>query len=220
MFNGSSVADLELEVVERADGWECDLRFRTDLYEEATAARLLGHYITLLESIALNPDELVGRMQLLTPGERAQILVDFNGPARELPGLLQIHELIREQAAKTPHAVAVQCETAELTYEELDRQSNALAHDLRSRGVAPGNLVGICMERSLEMVVSLLGILKSGAAFVPFDPEYPRDRLASCWLTPSLFCCWRIRTGASLLGGRDCRGRACGFGVCARARAC
>jgi amino acid adenylation domain-containing protein len=202
-FNGSSAAGFELEVVERVGGWECDLRFRTDLYEEATAARLLGHYLTLLESIALSPDELVGRIQLLTESERSQILVDFNGPVCELPPVLRIHELIREQAGKTPLAVAVSCEDGELTYDELDRQANAVAHDLRSRGVAPGSLVGICMERSLEMVVSLLAVLKSGAAFVPFDTDYPPDRLTYMLADTRPVLLLADQTGVSLLGAHD-----------------
>jgi amino acid adenylation domain-containing protein len=177
-FNGSSITDLDLEVVECAGGWDCDLRFRTDLFEEATARRLLGHYVTLLESIARNPDELVGQLQLLTPNERRQILVDFNGPVRELPQILRLDSLFTDQCARTPHAVAVTSENDEITYEQLEDRANALAHDLRSRGVARGNLVGICMERSVEMIVSLFAILKCGAAFVPFETDHPSDRLA------------------------------------------
>ncbi|MEP6905772.1 MAG: condensation domain-containing protein, partial [Gemmatimonadales bacterium] len=101
-FTGSSVADLELEVVEDVAGWKCDLRFRTDLYEEATARRLLGHYVTLLESIAWNPDERVGRLRLLTQGERSCILSGFNNRVFELPEVLEIHGLVETQAAKTP----------------------------------------------------------------------------------------------------------------------
>jgi amino acid adenylation domain-containing protein len=203
MFNGSSVADLELEVVERDEGWKCDLRFRTDLYEEATAARLLGHYLTLLESIALNPDEAVGRLQLLTSDERSRILVDFNGPVCDLPQVLRIDELIREQAGKTPLAVAVSSEESELTYDELDRQANAVAHDLRARGVTNGDLIGICMERSVATVVSLLAVLKCGAAFVPFETEHPRDRLAYMLADAQPVLLLADRTGLSLLGAHD-----------------
>jgi amino acid adenylation domain-containing protein len=199
-FNGSSVTDLELEVVEGVGGWKCDLRFRTDLYEEATAARLLGHYLVLLESITRNPDELVGCLQLLTPGERSQILIDFSGAESAPPRVLQIHELIREQVRKTPHAVAVRCNDGELTYEELEGQANAVAHDLRSRGVMPGNLVGVCMERSLEMVVSLLGILKAGGAFVPLDPDYPQGRLVRMLADARPVILLADQAGASLLG--------------------
>lgn len=202
-FNASSVADLELEVVEKAGGWECVLNFRTALYEEATAARLLGHYHTLLESIALNPDEVVGRLQLLTGSERSQILVDFNGPVRELPQVLRIDELISEQAVKTPDAVAVSSENGEATYEEVDSQANALAHDLRSRGVADGDLVGICMERSVEMVVSLLAALKCGAAFVPFETDHPTDRLAHMLADIQPVVVLADCAGVSRLGAHD-----------------
>jgi len=199
-FNGSSVADLELEVVEDVDGWKCDLRFRTDLYEEGTARRLLGHYVSLLESIAKNPDERVGQLRLLTQSERSRILSDFNSRVSELPEILEIHGLIQGQAVKTPHGAAVRCETGELTYDQLDRKANAVAHDLRSRGVAPGNLVGVCMQRSPEMVVALLGILKSGAAFVPFDPDYPRERLTRMLADARPVILLADRAGASLLG--------------------
>ena len=202
-FNGSSVADLELEVVERLGSWKCDLRFRTDLYEEATVERLLGHYRTLLESIARNPDAHVGRLQLLTESERRQILVEFSGAESAPPPVLQIHEMIREQVKKTPSAVAVRSQDGELTYEDLDTLANAVAHDLCSRGVVPGNLVGVCMERSLEMVVSLLGILKAGAAFVPFDPEYPQGRLVRMLADARPVILLADQAGASLLGAEN-----------------
>ena len=177
-FNGSCLTDLDLEVVERDDGWKCDLRFRTDLYEPTTAERLLGHYLTLLESIAMNPDELVGRLHLLTPSERHEILVDFNGPVRALPPVLRIDDMFAQQARRTPLAIAVSSETGDLTYAELEHHSNAFARDLRARGVGQGSFVGVCMERSVEMVVSLMAILKCGGAFVPLDPEYPSARLS------------------------------------------
>ena len=121
----------------------------------------------------------------------------------ELPEVLEIHGLIQAQAAKTPRAVAVQCEAGALTYDQLDKKANAVAQDLRSRGVAPGNLVGICMERSLEMVVALLGILKSGGAFVPFDPDYPRERLTRMLADAKPVILLADETGASLLGEHD-----------------
>jgi amino acid adenylation domain-containing protein len=202
-FNGSSVTDLDLEVVERGGGWECDLRFRTELFEEATARRLLGHYLTLLESIAANPDEVVGHLQLMTPNERHQILVDFNGPVRDLPHVLRIDELISEQAAKSPHAIAVASENAELTYGALEHQANALAHDLRSRGVANGDFVGICMDRSVEVVVSLLAVLKCGAAFVPFETDHPAERLAHMLADIKPVVVLADPTGASRLSASD-----------------
>src|SRR5258708_11531678 len=121
-FNGGSVADLDLEVEENAGAWNCELIFRTDLFEESTAARLLGHYVTLLESIARNPDELTGRLQLLTQNERAQILKDSRGPVRELP-VLRIEDLISTQAAKTPRAMAVTTKGRAFTYGELERHA-------------------------------------------------------------------------------------------------
>src|SRR5687768_12887190 len=178
IFNGASVAELELEVREEISGWECALRFRSDMYDKGTAERLLGHYGTLLRSIAANPDEACGRLRLLTETERRQLLVDFRGPARQFPPVSLIHKLMAEQALRTPHRTAVSANAGRLTYAELDAKTNAVAHELVSRGVEPGDFVGIAMERSIEMIVALIAILKSGAAIVPFDLDYPIDRLA------------------------------------------
>jgi amino acid adenylation domain-containing protein len=175
---GGAITDLELEVAERGEEWQCDLTFRTDLYEKATADRLLGHYVTLLRSIAAHPDEKAGRLSLLTRDEREHILGFATSSVRNRPRDLRIHKIIREQAAKTPNALAVVSKNCQVAYEELERASAGLAADLQSRGVKPGDFVGICIERSPEMIVALLAVLKCGAAFVPLDPDYPAARLA------------------------------------------
>ena len=199
-FNGSSVSDLELEVVEDRHGWECALRFRSDQFAEATAARIVGHYVTLLHSIAANPDEACGRLSLLTDAERRQLLLDFQGPVMSFGDPRSIHELILDQAAKTPDGIAVSSDEGALTYHELDSRSNALSHHLISRGVTPSGFVGVCMERSLEMIICLVAILKSGGAIVPLDPDYPIDRLAYMLGETRPVVLLADSTGASLLG--------------------
>ncbi|HVF38563.1 MAG TPA: amino acid adenylation domain-containing protein [Gemmatimonadaceae bacterium] len=176
-FNGGAVADLEMEVVERGSGWECELRYRTDIFDEATVKRLLGHYLTLLDSVATDADGLIGRLPVLTSREREQLLTEFNGPVRVFPRSGGLHELFHAQAAATPSAIAASSDAGQLTYAELNSLSNSFATDLRERGVMQGDRIGICMERSLEMIVSLMAVLKAGAAFVPFDTDYPPDRL-------------------------------------------
>ncbi len=202
-FNGSALADLHLEIEEKAGTWECELSFRTDLFEKSTAVRLLGHYVTLLDSIAQNPDERAGRLQLLTQSERATILKNSRGPVLDLPPVLRIDELIASQAAKTPLALAVRSESEALSYVELERKSNALAHELRSRGVENGDLVGICMERSIETVVALLAVWKCGAAFVPFDTEHPAKRIAQLVADSKPVLVLADRIGITLLDIRD-----------------
>ena len=203
MFNGSSVTDLDIEVSQRGDSRECTLRYSAELYDEGTASRLLGHFGTLLESIVASSGETVGRLSLLTADERRQILVDWNDTARELPDRLYLHEMIEAQAKATPDALALVSETGDVTYGELDRRANALAGDLVRRGVRPGSLVGVCMERSLELMICVLAAWKAGAAFIPLDTEYPRDRLAMMLDDSSPALVLADDEGASVLGSRD-----------------
>src|SRR5262249_35257332 len=120
----------------------------------------------------------IGEMQLLGQAERHSVIEDWNATAATYPKDRCIHELFGEQAAKTPDAVAVVYQDSALTYGELDRRSNQLAHYLRGLRVGPATVVGLCVERSLEMVIGMLGILKAGGAYLPLDPNYPSERLA------------------------------------------
>jgi amino acid adenylation domain-containing protein len=138
---------------------------------------MVGHYFTLLESAAAHPEQKIAQLPLLTAPEREQLLVEWNRTQVEYPKARYVHELFAEQAAKTPDAVAVIFDDKQLTYRELDVKSNQLAHHLRKLGVKADTLVGVCVERSLEMVIGLLGILKAGGAYVPLDPRYPKDRV-------------------------------------------
>jgi amino acid adenylation domain-containing protein len=198
-FNGNAVADLELEVIEDGASWECALRFRTALFDEATAARLLGHYVTLLESIAVAPDELVGRLQIMTPSERRQVLVDFNGRVQEFPECRGLHYFLTRQAKLTPSAIAMSFAEGSMTYSELDRCSDALGRELKSRGVVAGDRVGICIERSPQMIVAVLAALKAGAAFVPLDPDLPPGRLGLMLSDTVPRVLLADKTGSSLL---------------------
>lgn len=170
--------DLTLEMMETKDSIRGIFKYDTDLFDQETIARMEGHFQVLLEGIVTNPSEQIGHLPILTPTEEHQLLVEWNDTQVDYPQDKCIHQLFEEQVAKTPDRVAVVFEEEQLTYQELNSRANQLAHYLQKLGVRPEVLVGICVERSLEMVVGLLGILKAGGAYVPLDPNYPPERLA------------------------------------------
>ncbi|MDX2089329.1 MAG: amino acid adenylation domain-containing protein, partial [Kofleriaceae bacterium] len=174
----TSKFDLTLLIVERSDSVTCAVELNTDLFDVRTIERMLEQFQTLLEGIVVEPSRSIGELELLTPSERQRLLVDWNATDREYPSTLCLHELFEAQTDRSPDAIAVVCEGAQLNYGELDRRANQLAHHLRSLGVGPEVRVGICVRRSLEMVVSVLGVLKAGGAYVPLDANYPAERLA------------------------------------------
>jgi natural product biosynthesis luciferase-like monooxygenase protein len=169
--------DLTLTVSESRGAVTASLEYSTDLFEAATIERMAGHYQTLLRGIAARPAQRVSDLPLLTEGERRQLLTDWNATERDFPEERCVHELFEQQAERTPDAAAVVFEDEQLTYGELNRRANRLANHLRRLGVGPESRVGICVGRSTELVVGLLGILKAGGAYVPLDPEYPQGRL-------------------------------------------
>lgn len=175
---GTSKFDLTLFVTDCGDEIWLEIEYSTDLFDEGRIARMAGHYQTLLESAAGNPDRRIGELPLLTEAEREQVLSEWNHTGFAYPRDRMLHELVEEQAGRAPDAVAVVFEDQQLTYRELDDRANLLAAHLQDLGVGPNILVGICVERSLEMLVGLLGILKAGGAYVPLDPAYPAERLA------------------------------------------
>jgi amino acid adenylation domain-containing protein len=170
--------DLSLYLQEAEHGWGGIVEYATELFERSTIERFVGHFQTLLAGIAAEPDCPVSGLPLLGKAERHRLLVEWNDTAADYPSDKCVHELFAAQAARTPDAVAVLYEGQHLTYGELDQRSNQLAHHLRALGVGPEVVVGLCLERSLDMVVGLLGILKAGGAYLPLDPEYPQERLA------------------------------------------
>jgi amino acid adenylation domain-containing protein len=169
--------DLALELQERPEGLVGHFEYSTDLFDADTIKRMFGHFQTLLEGIVANPEQTIAQLPLLTQFERQQ-LAEWNNTQTDYPKDACIHELFEEQVELTPDAIALVFEDEQLTYKELNQRANQLAHHLRNLGVGAEVLVGICVERSLEMVVGLLGILKAGGAYVPLDPAYPPERLA------------------------------------------
>ncbi len=170
--------DLTLNLQETDEGLQGSIEYNTDLFDEATIERFIQHYERLLQGIVEDPARRVSEYRLLSDEELQQQLVEWNDTGREYPSEKCIHELIAEQVAKTPDSIAVEHEGETLTYRALDEQSNRIAHYLRSEGVGPETLVGICIDRSIDMVVGLLGILKAGGAYVPIDPAYPEQRIS------------------------------------------
>ncbi|HUD65767.1 MAG TPA: amino acid adenylation domain-containing protein [Candidatus Sulfotelmatobacter sp.] len=175
---GPSPFDLQLQLWERGDGLAAQFLYSTDLFDGATMRRMAGHYQRLLEGVVENPEERISRLPNLTDAERQQLVSEWNDTWMDYPRQLCVHQLIEAQASRTPNATAVVFGSERLSYGELDRRANQLANHLIKLGAKPDGLVGICLERSLDMVVGLLGILKAGAAYVPLDPAYPQARIA------------------------------------------
>jgi len=155
-------------------GW---IEYSTDLFDETTIANMAHHWMVMLRAIVSTPETAVATLPLLGDEEIRQIVHGWNQTRRDYPEGKSLIGLIEEQAAKTPHAVAVVFQDRKLNYEELNRRANHVAYYLKKQGVAPEQLVAVCMERSFEMVVALLAVLKAGSAYVPLDPSYPEARL-------------------------------------------
>ncbi|WOB66746.1 non-ribosomal peptide synthetase [Microcystis aeruginosa] len=170
--------DLTLSMQNTETGLMGVWEYNTDLFNSETIERMNGHFLTLLEGIITNPSERVSQLPLLTKVQQQQLLIDWNNTEVDYPANKCIHQLFEEQVERTPNAVAVTYENESLTYRELNNRANQLAHYLRKLGVKADTLVGISLERSLEMMVGLLGILKAGGAYVPLDPDYPQERLS------------------------------------------
>jgi amino acid adenylation domain-containing protein/FkbM family methyltransferase len=176
---GTSKFDLTLFISETKHGLEGLIEYSTDLFEAHTIQRICRQYESLLEAIVSTPDRAVSKLPLLTEDERQRILLTWNNTEiKYTESDLCLHELIERQAKETPNQIAVIFEQESLTYSELNDRANQLAHHLRGLGVGPDVSVGLSLDRSLDMVVSLLGVLKAGGAYVPLDPAFPRNRLA------------------------------------------
>jgi len=176
--SGVSQFDLAVEAVEKTDGLSCVWEYNTALFDDATISRMWGHYQTLLEGIVADAGQRIGWLPLLTQAERHQLLVEWNDTRLDYPKDRCVHHLFESQAEQRPGAVAVVFKDQQITYGELNGRANRLAHYLQRQGVGPDVLVAVCMERSMDMVVGLLGVLKAGGAYVPLDPSYPKARLA------------------------------------------
>ncbi|PYK62978.1 MAG: non-ribosomal peptide synthetase, partial [Verrucomicrobia bacterium] len=176
--SGTAKFDLTLYLVENSTGLTARMEYNTDLFGAATIQRMLTHFKALLEGILAGPDKRLSELPLLAETERHRLLVECNRTQTDYPQEKTISALYEAQAARTPDAMAVVFGEQHLTYRELNQGANQLAHHLRKLGVQPDTLVGVCLDRSLDLVVGLLGILKAGGAYLPLDPSYPQERLA------------------------------------------
>ncbi len=174
----TSKFDLSLSIQVKEAGLTAIWEYNTDLFDKSTIERLSGHFVNLLTGIIANPEQTVSQLPLLTESERNQLLFDWNQTEIDYKNDLCLHQLFEQQVKQNPQAIAVKLENEFFTYQELNNRANQLAHYLRKLGVKADTLVGISLERSLEMMVGLLGILKAGGAYVPLDPDYPQERLS------------------------------------------
>ena len=175
--NDTAKYDVTLYVQEAMDTCMLDIQYSADLFDAATIARMLSHYEVILREIVANPGQQISKLRLLLDSEREQMLAEWNDTRRAYASDKCVNELFEQQTALTPRAEALVCGDDRLTYEDLNRRANQLAHHLRSLGVGPETLIGVMMERRVELVIAVLSILKAGAAFIPLDPAYPAKRL-------------------------------------------
>jgi amino acid adenylation domain-containing protein len=173
----NSQFDLALYLRERTGELVGFFEYSMDLFDRDTIERMAEHYLRLLEATIADSGQRVALLPMLTEAERVKLLIKWNDNAEEYPKHSCVHQLFEEQVERTPDVVAIEIGGQRLTYGELNRRANELAHYLRRLGVGAEKLVGICVERSLELIVGLMGILKAGAAYVPLDPSYPKERL-------------------------------------------
>jgi amino acid adenylation domain-containing protein len=173
---GTAKFDLDLELDDRPTGLQGRFVYCTDLFDDSTITRMAGHLQTMLEAIVADPEQKISQLAMLSAAEQRQF-ADWNRTETEYPRELCMHELVEAQVARMPNANAVEHGSLALMYRELNERANQLAHFLAKRGIGPESKVGICLRRSLELPVALLAVLKSGAACVPLDPAYPKERL-------------------------------------------
>lgn len=164
-------------VIQDDQSVQLQIQYNSDLYSETAIRFYFDGFATFLAELVASPDQPVSKCNLMSIGQRQQLIVDWNETHLDYPQSATLHQLFSQQAAETPDAIAVEHADKQLTYAEVERRSNQIARFLAERGVAPGDLVGICVQRSEEMLVALYGILKAGAGYVPLDPAYPADRL-------------------------------------------
>ncbi len=174
---GWSKFDVLVGISERTAGLNTTWEYSTELFTPTTVQRMMEHFRTLAESAGADGDRPISRLSMLSDSERAKVLVSWDPSREPLPQRETIKELFEEQVARTPQAPAVVFEDERLSFDELNRRANRIAWLLRERGVGPGELVGILMEKSIDLLPAVLGVVKSGAAYIPLDPMYPADRI-------------------------------------------
>ncbi len=174
---GIAKFDMTLGMTELREGLMCNIEYCSALFDASTMQRLANHFQNLLQGVMANPDQRISALPMLSAEDRHQFLFGWNRTNRDYPQDVFVPQLFERQAARTPDAEAVVCEDRRLTYRELNQRANQLAHFLKKRGVGPEARVAVCVERSLEMIVGVMGIIKAGAAYVPLDAMYARERL-------------------------------------------
>jgi amino acid adenylation domain-containing protein len=178
ILNGGAKLDLLFMLADQPGDMAGLLTYNPDIFEERTLRRMVDHWQTLLAQVVARPDDRIAELEILTDDERRQLLFEFNDTQIDFPQKDRLlHQLFEEQAERAPSRTAVIFDNESLTYRELNDRANHLARFLQSKGVGPDTLVGVCLERSLNVVIALLGVLKAGGAYVPLDPSYPPDRL-------------------------------------------
>lgn len=200
---GVSKFDLTLFMTERGEHLETALEFTHDLFDPATIQRMLTHWQTLLQSIVDQPTLPIGQLNILPTAEWQQVVVNWNKTAAEYPKTMTVHQLIEENAARNEDKTAVQFSDKSLTYAQLNQRANQIAHYLIEQGIQPNDIVGLAVNRSIEMAVGILAILKSGGAYLPLDPSYPADRLN--FMVDDAGVNFILTTERSLLAGHNSR---------------
>ncbi|CAM3667937.1 non-ribosomal peptide synthetase [Xenorhabdus thuongxuanensis] len=178
LIRDSAYFDLTLTLDETENGLVGDLEYARDLFDHATIERMVSHLNTLLAAMVADDSQRVAELPLITPQQSKQLLVDFNDTALTYPQDKLIHQLFEQYAESMPDAIALVYQNTQLSYAELNQRANQLAHSLIAFGIRPDDRVALCVGRSLDMIIGMLGILKAGAGYIPFDPEYPAERLA------------------------------------------
>ena len=175
---GMAPYDLAVEVVTTERGTSVKFNYSSDLFDDATITRLMGHLHTMLESVAADPKQRLSQLPMLTDAERHQLLIEWNDTRADYPTDACIHELFEAQVERTPDGLAVLYAGGELTFGDLNARANQLAHHLRTKGVGPEAVVAVALNRSPEAVIAFMAVLKAGGAFLPLDPNWPPERLA------------------------------------------
>ncbi|BAY84417.1 amino acid adenylation domain-containing protein [Calothrix parasitica NIES-267] len=175
--NGTAMFDILLSITESEQGLNGFLEYNTDLFDSETISQFISNYQTLLENILINPDENISKLPLLNTKEQQKLLVEWNDTEKDFSHVC-LHQLFEQQVKRSPHTTALIEESQQVTYEQLNQKANQLAHYLQKIGVTTETIVAICLERSVEMVVGVLAVLKVGATYLPLDPHYPSNRLA------------------------------------------
>ncbi|AFZ17604.1 non-ribosomal peptide synthetase [Allocoleopsis franciscana] len=175
--SGTAQLDIFLSMSESQQGLTGFLEYNTDIFEEVTITRFISNFQALLENIVANQEQRISELSPLTAKEREQLLFEWNQTRADYPQDASLHQLFEQQVKHSPDALALISQTEQLTYRQLNQRINQLAHYLQKQGVTKVSLVAICLERSVEMVVGILAVLKAGGAYIPLDPSYPVDRL-------------------------------------------